>query len=412
MKDQFLANVGVQGTGAVVAAPDHNTPGGSYVYHWERDGALTMAALQASKLVDDSQLSKYASWVAARQAMPDPHGIDVRTEPKYEIPSGDVFSGAWCRPQNDGPGLRALALLDFAEQKWASKDEQASVYVRASLWPSIWDSLSYLVGGGWKSSTCDLWEEVRSTDFFWNRVTAKKALERGAAFATRVGNSSAAAALGAVADQIRPSVSAHFDGYIFEATNRKLDGAVIVGLNNGFDDPSPVFTPGSAMVAHTVAAYNEAFCAEYPINQADSKASLPGVLYGRYPGDQYAGGNPWILTSAALAQLLYRVSAAAASGKGPDADTLKVWSGALNAQGLSEQTAPAVFAAAGDAVLSRIAHHVRAANIGFRLDEQLDKKTGATASAKSLTWSYAEVFNALLWRSHAMAAAGHTTAAS
>ena len=27
--------------GAVVAAPDYNTPGGSYYYHWERDGALS-----------------------------------------------------------------------------------------------------------------------------------------------------------------------------------------------------------------------------------------------------------------------------------------------------------------------------------------------------------------------------------
>ena len=24
---------------------------------------------------------------------------------------------------------------------------------------------------GWDSNTCDLWEEVQSTDFFWNRVT-------------------------------------------------------------------------------------------------------------------------------------------------------------------------------------------------------------------------------------------------
>ena len=123
MKKQFLANVGVQGTGAIVAAPDHNTPGGSYYYHWERDGALTMAAVQASKLVDASQVQKYADWVAARQATQDPHGIDVRTEPKYEIPSGAVYDGAWCRPQNDGPGLRALALLSFADDLWGSNQE-------------------------------------------------------------------------------------------------------------------------------------------------------------------------------------------------------------------------------------------------------------------------------------------------
>merc|ERR1712216_902226 len=89
----------------------------------------------------------------------------------------------------------------------------------------------------------------------------------------------------------------------------------------------------------------------------------------------------------------------------PAADTLKIWSEALNVKDLSAQTAATVFAAAGDAVLARIAHHVRAANIDFRLDEQLDKNTGATASAKSLTWSYAEVFNALRWRDNVAEAA-------
>ena len=54
-------------------------------------------------------------------------------------------------------------------------------------------------------------------------------------------------------------------------------------------------------------------------------------------------------------------------------------------------------------MLARIAYYVRKADIGFRLDEQIEKHTGAMTSAKSLTWSYAEVFNALLWRDRAMA---------
>jgi len=45
---------------------------------------------------------------------------------------------------------------------------------------------------------------------------------------------------------------------------------------------------------------------EYAINQADNKAGLPGVLIGRYPGDSYAGGNPWQLLTAVLAELFYK----------------------------------------------------------------------------------------------------------
>lgn len=38
----FDAAINIQGKGGVVAAPDPNTPGGSYYYHWMRDAALTM----------------------------------------------------------------------------------------------------------------------------------------------------------------------------------------------------------------------------------------------------------------------------------------------------------------------------------------------------------------------------------
>lgn len=42
MQALFEKNLNIQGSGMVVAAPDYNTPGGSYYYHWARDGALSM----------------------------------------------------------------------------------------------------------------------------------------------------------------------------------------------------------------------------------------------------------------------------------------------------------------------------------------------------------------------------------
>ena len=35
--------------------------------------------------------------------------------------------------------------------------------------------------------------------------------------------------------------------------------------------------------------YNLAFCNEWAVNTNDTAAGLPGILYGRYPGDSYAG---------------------------------------------------------------------------------------------------------------------------
>ncbi len=34
MMSYFMANIDIDGSGAVVASPDRNTPGGSYYFHW------------------------------------------------------------------------------------------------------------------------------------------------------------------------------------------------------------------------------------------------------------------------------------------------------------------------------------------------------------------------------------------
>jgi glucoamylase len=46
------------GLGAVVAAPDNSTPGGSYWYHWERDGALSMRTFMKLNDFDYDKVSE------------------------------------------------------------------------------------------------------------------------------------------------------------------------------------------------------------------------------------------------------------------------------------------------------------------------------------------------------------------
>ncbi len=69
-----------------------------------------------------------------------------------------------------------------------------SNYVKQYLWTgdsnnlhggAIKYDLDYVVSG-FSSNTCDLWEEIRDADLFWNRITMKKAMIVGAAFATKV----------------------------------------------------------------------------------------------------------------------------------------------------------------------------------------------------------------------------------
>lgn len=406
-KTNFLSQINVDGVGAVVAAPDHDTPGGDYYYHWERDGALTMRCLQETATGEDnttSYMKAYTSWVQGRQAESDPNGIDVLTEPKYEIPSGQVYEGAWCRPQNDGPGLRAIALMIFAN---SLLEKGESDYVTSNLFGAdapnggaIYHDLQYLVDGGWSSNTCDLWEEVESYDFFWNRATMYRALIMGADFATSLGDDISSAAYLETATAVGAALAAHDNGeYVYESTNREIDGAVICAINDGYssaDDSMSFVSPYEEVSARTVVAYIQAFCDEYSINTQDSDIGIPGVLIGRYPGDTYAGGNPWVLTTAALAQLFYRAALQTKMLGLPSEAAQEQWSQLQISTSTAQEMAQSL-ATAGDSIMLRLSHHV--SGDGGRLDEQIDRDSGLQTSAESLTWSYAEVLNAMKARS-------------
>jgi glucoamylase len=292
MRGFFEANLNIQGTGAVVASPDTNTPGGSYYFHWARDGALSMGALlKTAASVSDVQalMDSYVKWVSKIQQESDPHGQSVLSEPKFMIPDGSVFAGSWCRPQNDGPGLRSHTLIDYADALAAAGDVNGA----ADLWPIIQIDLDWQ-SDNWQASGCDLWEEIQSTDFFWNRFTQRAALTKGAAFATKMGDATRASKYGSAATAVAATLSRHYaNGFIFESDNRQKDAAVIAAINNGYLDDG-VFAPSGPEVAGTVSTLNDLFCSSFQINQNDTKAGVPGILYGRYQGDNYAGGNPWV----------------------------------------------------------------------------------------------------------------------
>ena len=279
-------------------------------------------------------------------------------------------------------------------------------YVKKYLWTGSSSSynggaikydLDYVVTG-YTSNTCDLWEEIRDADLFWNRVTMKKAMIMGAAFATQMGDSTAAASYTATAAAINATLySNHYkSGFVQECDSRTRDSAVILGFNHGYEESDGMFNPLAIEVANTVNSYNMLFCSQYTINTADTTAAVPGVLYGRYSGDSYAGGNPWVLSTAALASLFYRGATEVLTKGVPSSTVLAAWKTAFNSPTdlpTTQAELAAVFANQGDGVLLRLRNHVEAD--GFHLDEQIDRNTGLQASAEDLTWSYAEVLIAM-----------------
>jgi len=294
-------------------------------------------------------------------------------------------------------------LMMFAQT--LSKNNETS-FITENLWTgngnnkhggAIKYDLDYVVNN-YGTNTCDLWEEVTSTDFFWNRITMKKAMLLGANFASQMGDSSSASTYANTAKAIDSSLyKNHWTGTaVIESNSRTYDSAVIVGFNVGYDSSDNLFQPTGYEVASTIRAYNSLFCNEYAINNKDTSAKVPGILYGRYQGDTYAGGNPWILSTGALANVFYRGAIYVKQHGLPDNNALAVWADVFNVA--SSSITAATFLAAGDSVMARIRYHVAGKN--FHLDEQLDKNTGYEASAADLTWSYAEVLNAMKSRNN------------
>lgn len=403
----------VQGKGGILASPDTTAPGGSYYYHWMRDGALAIRSLQetATSWSDvEGAVKAYIGWVVHNMMEPDPYGSDVRAESRFNLPNGDVPSPLWCRPDTDGPGLRAYSLILAAIQLIAGGE---SGYVQQYLWTgnqsnynggAIKYNLDF-IAGNYNTTTCDIWGEIRSTDFFWNRITMKKALIAGAAFATAMDDPNSTSLYLATVAVINSTLYAtHWTGeFVEETSTRARDSAVILGFNYGHDASDDMFNPASLEVALTVLNYNTLFCFNYHINAADTAAGVPGVLYGRYENDS---GNPWVLSTAALASLFYRGAIGILNAGVPNATALSAWEAAFNAptgslSPMSQAQLAGVFAAQGDGVLLRLRYHVLAD--GFNLYDQIDQHTGVQTNAIDFTWSYAEVLTAMKWRTEYLA---------
>ncbi len=204
-------------------------------------------------------MKAYVGWVQKVQGETDPQGYDVRINPKFELPNGEVFVGGWCRPQTDGPGLRSGALLLFADL--LLKNSQQS-YVTSTLIPIIKNDLDWVLSN-WQSDGCDLWEEVRSNDFFWGRSAYVYSLNLCESLFNKVGDSSYASRCSSTKSSIQATLAGHWTGsFVTESSNRQKDGSVVHAFSS-----FGVYPITDEKVAKTMNVLAQTFCSEYSINQ-------------------------------------------------------------------------------------------------------------------------------------------------
>ncbi|KAJ2988569.1 hypothetical protein NUW58_g3899 [Xylaria curta] len=419
--DHVLCSIGSAGcysqgvaSGLVVASPSKAEP--DYWFTWTRDAALVLKAVYerfAHKYDGNLQkeIHNYIISQAKLQAVSNPSGAlsDGKGlgEAKYHV-DGSAFTGSWGRPQRDGPPLRAITMIGYA--KWLIENGYTST-ANNLVWPIIRNDIAY-TAQYWNQPGFDLWEEVNGNSFF-TTAAQYRALIEGSALAKLLGTT--CDACDAVAPQVLCYLQTYWSpsrGYVIANLNTNdgrqgKDANVALGSIHNFDPAlkcdAATFQPCSdrALANHKV--WVDSFRSIYNIN-----AGLPesaAVAVGRYAEDTYFNGNPWYLNTLVAAEQLY--------------DALYVWqttgsiqvtsvslaffkalvpSVAVGTYAASSDTYKTIYDAVflyADGFVDKVSQY---AYTNGSLAEQFDRNTGAPASARDLTWSYASFLTAVARR--------------
>jgi glucoamylase len=347
---RMMDNVGGYGyeaqgviAGVPVAAPSKEEP--DYWYIWTRDAAIvikTMVAEYADGGATNTILADVAnSYIESSdslQRVPNLSGTFANLsglgEPKFNV-NGTEFTGAWGRPQRDGPGLRASAMIDFFDAQVAAGMNSYSDFL-ANYSNVVINDLNYIVDY-WQQPGFDIWEEVEGFHTY-TQSAQMRGLSQGARLAEALGDSTNAQLFRSTADAISQYISSQFYnstlGHFVETidcpwyTGRSwYDAATIIAANNVAGMANQTLAaqsdllPWSARVLSNMYELVSDMRSRYAINvdridafeAAGKNLSVVGTAVGRYPEDVYNGtgtslGNPWFLTTAAVAEALYRIS--------------------------------------------------------------------------------------------------------
>ncbi|KAJ5684876.1 uncharacterized protein N7477_001221 [Penicillium maclennaniae] len=425
----ILDNIGASGAyaasakpGIVIASPSLDNP--DYYYTWTRDSALTLKVLiDLFKNGDTGLLDLIEEYISAQaylQTVSNPSGSlssGGLGEPKFNVDE-TAFTGAWGRPQRDGPALRATALVAFGQ--WLLNNGYTTQATNI-VWPIVRNDLSY-VAQYWNNTGFDLWEEISGSSFFTIAVQ-HRALVEGSKFASQVGSS--CSYCDSQAPQVLCFLQSFWTGSYtlanFGSSRTGKDANTLLGSIHTFDPEAgcddTTFQPCSARALANHKVVTDSFRSIYTLNSGIAEGTAVSV--GRYPEDSYYNGNPWYLCTMAAAELLY--------------DALYQWNkiGSLTINSVSLPFFKDMYSSAAtgtysssSATYSTIVSAVKTYADGYMslveeyamtngsLSEQFSKTNGSPLSARDLTWSYAALLTANMRRNSVVPAAWGETSAS
>lgn len=314
-KSSLLSNIGSSGTNALDAAPGVVIASADpdLFYTWTLDSSLAVRYLIDEFVSgrDTSLQSQIEDVVKAQieiQQISNPSGsppLDGLGEPKFYV-NKTAFLGEIGRPRRDGPAIRAISMVAWANYHLSQKDIS---YVKNVLWPSIKLDLDY-TSSNWNKTTYDVWEEVLSSSY-WTSTVQHRALRQGIALGTAIGDTSSSDSYTNQAESLLCFMQSYWNTNEYMTANtgsgrRGLDGSTVLASIHAYDPSAgcdPItFQLCSDRALANVHAYIDSFSV-FQTNYGVPKNNATAI--GRYPEEKYMGGNPLYLTTFAVCEQLY-----------------------------------------------------------------------------------------------------------
>ena len=332
--------------GSILASPEMAAydPKPDYFFHWLRDSALVADALREAiedgtlepsgieHLVDFVAFSlklcrldgpsflqrggypetvepSFQQHVRSRAELAEIVGDRMLGEARHNA-DGSLDVLKWGRPQNDGPALRALAVMRFL-----TLDAFRVRAAEAALTLLRYD-LAYTLSH-WRSPCCDLWEETIGFHYH-TRLVQQAALAEGSRFWAAEGDAERARACAEAARALLAELDSHFDredgvyrGRIADTGSdapppRRLDIAVVLAAIHAGRHAGTHSVADPKMLA-TLFALERLFEKEYPINRARPADCAPAL--GRYAGDSYFTGGAYYFSNSRRRAILLSLGA-------------------------------------------------------------------------------------------------------
>ena len=453
--------------GVVAASPSRESP--NYYFQWTRDSAMTLNALvwdykeygtSVNPMIHDIMFQYFNNSIFLQRLRNWSGNFSIEdkykglAEPKYNIDS-TPFNDNWGRPQNDGPALRIITVLNYLD---SLKSESLTINQLSGPYHSynfqnesdlltnfVYFDIQFIVLN-YQESCFDLWEEITDRHFFTTIVqfyALSKSIDKWVTFSEEYGNypNNDSNLFGRMKEtynellQFLVSKDNFINiqkGYLVESPNllrsrSGIDIAILLGsiVSHPSRDSmasSIPFDVDDSGVLNTLYSLIKSMSVIYPINHPKIPSNM-GVALGRYPEDVYDGlhtseGNPWFISTSTAAELMYILIERYHTEKRPIVINFwktKFWKLFFHEQSngyywdddltitmpynsLAFNITLSNIFKYGDSFLDVVRTHMSDEG---EMSEQFNKYTGFLQGANDLSWSYSSFLDAVRSRANA-----------